>query len=82
MRGLILMLILGSHIDTETGMVRPSTNGGRETDYVEDQMECRRGQENVTKSVDSFGDKAVDKEGPSTPINPPFMVDSATQWTV
>ena len=64
-------LMLGSHIDTEIGMARPSTNGRCGTGHVEDQVECRRGEENVTKSVESFEDKAVDKDGYRTPSNPP-----------
>ena len=68
--------MLGSHINTEIGMARPSTNGRRGMGHVEDQKECRRGQENVTKSVESVEDKAVDKDGYRTPSNPPIMVAS------
>ena len=80
--------ILGNHIDTEIGMARPSTNEGRGTDHVEDKMECRRGQENVTKSADSFEGKAVDKERSGTPSDPPIMVtvrvllDTADRGTI
>ena len=43
-------------------------------DHMEEQMEYRRGQGNVTKNADSFEEKAVDREGSETPRYPPIMV--------
>ena len=55
-------------------MSRNSTNEGRGMDHMEEQMEYRRGQGNVTKNADSFEEKAVDREGSETPRYPPIMV--------
>ena len=46
-------------------------------DHEEDQLECRRGQGNVTKSMDSFESKAVEREASRTPMNPTIIVASS-----
>ena len=58
----------------EVETIRPRVNGRNSIESVEDQLEYRRGKENVTtKSRKSFEIKVFEREASGTPTNSPIM---------
>ena len=55
-------------------MIRHSISEGCRLDHVKELLECGRGHENVTESMDSFRSKAVERGASKTPMDPPIMV--------